>query len=130
MTAPPQPSDLELQILGVLWDRDGATVREMLSLLPDGKERAYTTILSVMQQMQRKGLLERSRDGSAHVYRAAVERRAVLRPIVGQLLRFAFGGDARAAMQCLFDETATTSDAELEAVRAMLEAHRDRKEDA
>ncbi len=65
-----QPSDLELQVLGVLWGRGAATVREILESLPDGKRRAYTSVLSVVQVMEKKGLVkrQRERDGLAHVF--------------------------------------------------------------
>ena len=50
------PSEFELQVLGVLW-RDGpSTVRQILERLPDGKERAYTSVLSVMQVISANGV--------------------------------------------------------------------------
>ena len=51
-----KPSDLEMQILSVLWDRGASTAREVLKAMPDGKQRAYTSILSVMQVMEKKAL--------------------------------------------------------------------------
>ncbi|MCA9092782.1 MAG: BlaI/MecI/CopY family transcriptional regulator, partial [Planctomycetaceae bacterium] len=52
-----KPSDLELQILHVLWQAGPSTVRDVLEKLPDQKKRAYTSVLSVMQVMQKKGFL-------------------------------------------------------------------------
>jgi predicted transcriptional regulator len=52
-----QPSELELQILGVLWDRGPSTVREIMEGLTDDKERSYTAVLSVVQTMQRKKMV-------------------------------------------------------------------------
>ena len=49
-----QPSELELQVLNVLWEKTKGTVREVMEALPDGKQRAYTTVLSVMQLMEKK----------------------------------------------------------------------------
>ena len=56
-----QPAEFELQVLGVLWEHGPSTVREVLERLPDGKPRAYTSVLSVMQVMQKKGLLAAKR---------------------------------------------------------------------
>ena len=47
-----KPSDLEMQILSVLWENGPLTVREVLKMMPDKKERAYTSVLSVMQVME------------------------------------------------------------------------------
>ena len=52
-----KPSDLELQILSFLWEKGPSTAREVLEAIPDGKKRAYTSILSVMQVMEKKGFL-------------------------------------------------------------------------
>ena len=52
-----KPSDLEMQVLSVLWERGPSTAREVLEAMPDGKKRAYTSVLSVMQVMEKKGLL-------------------------------------------------------------------------
>ena len=99
----PQPSDLELQILGVLWREGPCTVRQVIELMPDGKERAYTSVLSVMQVMTKKGLLSRGRadDELAHVYRPEVTRQAVMRPVMRGLVTKVFGGSAAAAAQQL-----------------------------
>ena len=50
------PTNLELQALSVLWALGEATVREVWESFPDGKERAYTTILTILQNLERKGL--------------------------------------------------------------------------
>ena len=50
----PQPSNLEMQILSVLWEHGPSTVRDILGKIPDGKKRAYTTVLTMMQIMEKK----------------------------------------------------------------------------
>lgn len=96
-----RPSELELQVLGVLWDRGPSTVRAVMEAMPDGKDRAYTTILSVMQGMERKGLVGHTPQGQAHVYHATVSRDQVLEPMLRELVRNAFGGSPSRALQCL-----------------------------
>ncbi|MCH2064232.1 MAG: BlaI/MecI/CopY family transcriptional regulator, partial [Roseibacillus sp.] len=56
MLNPHRPSALELQALSVLYSVGPSTVAVVLENIPDGKVRAYTTILSVMQSLERKGL--------------------------------------------------------------------------
>jgi predicted transcriptional regulator len=96
-----RPSDLELQVLGVLWEGGAMTARRVMEGLPDGKQRAYTTVLSVMQGMERKGLLVRKVDEVTHVWRPAVTRRQVMGPMMKNLVRNVFGGRPSEAMQQL-----------------------------
>ena len=90
-----------MQLLSVLWESGPLTVRELLKRTPDGKERAYTTVLSMMQGMERKGLVERQREGLTDRWRPAVRREKImgsfLRDVVGHL----FGGRPSAALQQL-----------------------------
>lgn len=74
----PEVTGLERETLEVVWDRGeaGATVRDVLDALNDrdDKQRAYTTVMTVLSRLHEKRLLERRRDGSAHVYTAAISR--------------------------------------------------------
>ena len=115
-----KPSDLEMQILSVLWDRGASTVREVLKAMPDGKQRAYTSILSVMQVMEKKGLLKHTNRGVAHVYSPAVTRKTIIRPFMHKVVNEFFGGRPSAMMQALLTET-PVSDAELARIRQLLE---------
>ena len=116
-----KPSDLEMQVLSVLWDRGPSTAREVLEAMPDGKPRAYTTILSAMQVMEKKGLLEHTRRGVAHLYRPAVEKHKILRPFVRKVVTEVFGGRPTAVMQALLDD-GQLSDEELSEMRKLLDA--------
>lgn len=119
----PRPSDLELQVLSVLWRLGQATARQVLGAMPDGKRRAYTTVLSVMQVMEKKGLLERSTEGHAHHWRPAVTRRQVLGPLMRQLVRNVFGGSRAAAVQQLLGD-ADLDEAEITAIKSVLAERR------
>ncbi|MCA9057910.1 MAG: BlaI/MecI/CopY family transcriptional regulator [Planctomycetaceae bacterium] len=98
-----QPSELELQILGVLWDRGPSTVREIMEGLTDQKERTYTAVLSVIQAMQRKKLVtaKRVRNERAYLYAAKHPRETVVRPLLGGLIQRVFSGDPSLAVQQL-----------------------------
>jgi BlaI family transcriptional regulator, penicillinase repressor len=121
-----QPSNLELQVLSVLWESGASTVRDVLAALPDGKARAYTTVLTVMQNMEKKGLLTRSRQGSAHVYAPAESQRQTLKPMMQTLLRNVFGGRVSTVMQHLLEETDVT-DAELTEIRRLIDQRKKSK---
>ena len=120
-----RPSDLETQVLSVLWQHGPSTVRQVFSRLPDGKQRAYTTILTVLQGMERKGLVSRTRDGAAHVYRAEIDRDAVGQPVVKTLLQNVFSGDPAKVVQALVDSTEVTPEDLTQIRRVINQAARD-----
>jgi len=125
-----RPSELEMQVLGVLWDHGPATVRQILASLPDRKQRAYTTVLAVMQGMQRKGLVSPTREGQTHVFHPTVERGQVVPPVLKTLMQNLFGGDPSRAVQALLDST-DVSDEELKRIRRIINqaARRPRREE-
>jgi len=67
--------DLEAVVMGRMWDtRQPATVREVLRDLSDRRPLAYTTVMTVLDNLHRKGLLDREMTGRAWTYRAVVSR--------------------------------------------------------
>lgn len=114
-----KPSDLELQILSVLWDKGDSTVRQVLEAMPDGKKRAYTSILSVMQVMEKKGLLKHTTRGTTHVYKPAVQKKKIIQPFLHKVLNEVFGGKPSAMMQALLTET-TISENEMTQIQKLL----------
>jgi BlaI family penicillinase repressor len=122
-----KPSGLEMQVLSVLWERGPATAREVLAAMPDGKKRAYTSILSVMQVMEKKGLLTHTSRGVAHVYRPAVNKHHVLQPFLRRVLNEVFGGRPAAMMQALLDETSVSEDDLAEMHRLLAQARSDNR---
>jgi len=114
-----KPSDLEMQILSVLWEKGASTAREVLAAMPDGKQRAYTSILSVMQVMEKKDLLKHKNRGVAHVYSPAVNRKKIIQPFMHKVVNEVFGGRPSAMIQALLTET-PVSDDELARIRKLL----------
>jgi BlaI family transcriptional regulator, penicillinase repressor len=113
------PSDLELQVLSVLWKKGPCTARQVLDAMPDKKKRAYTTVLTVMQVMEKKGLLSHTRDGMANVYKPSLSRAQILRPILRGWVTKIFGGSPSAAIQQLLSDT-EVDDAELAKIQALV----------
>jgi len=96
----PRPTDSELAILRVLWNRGPSTVREVHEALQDGT--GYTTVLKLMQIMTEKGLVVRDESQRAHVYSSRVTQEKTQRQLVTDLVDRAFGGSpAQLAMQAL-----------------------------
>lgn len=117
-----KPTELEMQVLGILWRQGPLTVREILPRMPDGKARAYTSILSVMQVMEKKGYLTRTREGLTDRWSPAVEEKRILGPFMKNLVAHIFGGDARHALQYLLKESDVDA-AEQEAIRKLIASH-------
>jgi predicted transcriptional regulator len=115
----PRPTDAELAILRVLWERGPSTVREVHEVLKDGS--GYTTILKLMQIMTEKGLVVRDESQRAHVYSARATQEKTQRQLVTDLVERAFGGSpAQLAMQAL--STKKTSPEELAELRRLLDS--------
>jgi predicted transcriptional regulator len=91
-----RPTDLELEILKVLWTHGSSTVREVMDALAPRRRRiGYTTVLKMLQIMREKGLVLRDEKQRAHIYRPRESRRAVARRLAGDLLERAFDGSTR-----------------------------------
>ena len=118
---PSKPTDAELAILRVLWERGPSTVREVWDELNPEQGTGYTTVLKIMQIMFEKGLLARDETARSHVYRAARSREQTQREVVGHLLERVFSGSApKLVMQALAAKKATR--AELAEIRKLLDA--------
>src|SRR5262245_10634869 len=88
----PKPTDAELAILRILWERGPSTVRQVHDLLARDRQGAYTTALKLLQIMTEKGLVERDERERTHVYRARLSEDQTQRQLVGDLPAGAFGG--------------------------------------
>ena len=95
----PRPTDSELAILRVLWDRGPSTVRAVHEALADARETGYTTTLKLMQIMTDKGLVTRDASERTHVYTARLTQDQTQRQLVADLVQRAFGGSAAALVQ-------------------------------
>jgi predicted transcriptional regulator len=88
-----QLSERELAALKVIWDRGGATVHDICDALAErGVDLAYTTVLSLLQVMEQKGLVSHERRGRSYVYRAEIEREKTFREMASGFLNRVFDG--------------------------------------
>lgn len=115
----PLPSEAELAILRVLWDRGPATVRDVHDALR-ARRTGYTTVLKLLQIMHAKKLVSRDDSARSHVYSAAVPQERTERRLVTDLAERAFGGSAyRLALHAL--EATPASEEELTEIRDLLD---------
>jgi BlaI family penicillinase repressor len=115
-----KPTESELEILQVLWDRGVASVRDVHEELLKTKEAGYTTTLKLMQIMHEKGLVKRDDSIKTHIYQAAVSKEKTQKHLLGKMIDTLFGGSpTQLVMQALGNHKA--SDVELEEIQKLLD---------
>ena len=122
-----KPTDAELSILRVLWEKGPCTVRQIYEVLADGRELAYTTTLKLLQIMTEKGLTTREPLGlQQHVYSAHLSEEDTQRQLVSDLLHRAFGGSrSKLVMQALDVDKASPE--ELRVIRRLIARAQEKK---
>jgi BlaI family penicillinase repressor len=110
-TQPPRRSlldlaPLELDCMNTLWPIGEGTVREIRDLLAARRPRAYTTIMTIMDRLARKGVVERKKTGRAYVYRPRLSVEEARAQALGQVLENFFGGSKEALLAQLENGTA------------------------
>lgn len=119
----PRPTEAELELLRILWEKEPATVREIYDTLNQERPSGYTTVLKLLQIMTSKGLVVRDEASRAHVYRAAISQDAMQSKLLKDLsMRLFSGSAAQLAMHALAMEPA--SQIELDEIRALIERRR------
>jgi len=120
-----KPTESELEILQVLWEKDQASVREVHEELLRSKDVGYTTTLKLMQIMYEKGLVKRDDSFKTHIYQASVSKEKTQKHLVGKMINTLFGGSpTELVLQALGNHKA--SPAELEEIQRLLNNLKDR----
>ena len=118
---PPRPTDAELGILRVLWQRGPSTVREVQEALNEARPTGYTTVLKTLQIMTEKGLVRRDEQQRAHVYRAEHAQHQTQRQMVVDLLNRVFDGSASNLLMHALATKKGASREELSQIRDILD---------
>lgn len=113
------PTPAELEVLQVIWEQGPCTVREAMNVLNKQRPRAYTSVMSLMETMAKKGLLKQKPKGRAFEYSAKVSRKKALSGMVKDLLNRAFDGSASALVAHLLQQ-GKPSDKELDEIRKII----------
>jgi predicted transcriptional regulator len=115
---PPEPTDAELSLLQILWQRGPLTVKQVHEARGEGT--GYTTTLKTLQIMTEKGLVVRNEDQRAHVYRARPREGDMQRQLLTGLLAKAFRGSVPTlVMQALASKRTTPE--ELAEIKHLIE---------
>lgn len=119
----PKPTETELELLRVLWEKGPSTVRELHDAVNSQRPVVYTSVLKILQIMTEKGLVEREESGKAHIYRSAASQEETQNQLLRDLSERLFSGSAaQLAMHALAMDP--TSAEELEEIRTLIEQKR------
>lgn len=115
-----KPTEAELEILQVLWERGPSSVRDVHESLAAQRETGYTTTLKLMQIMLEKNLVRRNAEARTHIYEAGVREDDVRNQLLQRFVDSAFRGSAsQLVMQALGNHKASRK--ELEAIKALID---------
>jgi BlaI family penicillinase repressor len=113
----------ELEIMKVVWSRGHATVRDVYETLREERKVAYTTVMTMMNVLEKKGHLRKKADGRSFVYRSTRPQRQVVGSMVREFVQRVFGGSAAPLLAHLVDEERLTPE-ELDALAKRFEKKR------
>ena len=115
------PTQLELALLKILWRRSPQTTEQIRSALAsEGRELAYSSVITIANIMARKGLVDRMKQGRAFAYQPLVAEDEVSRDMVTDLVDRLFDGSAAALMLRVL-ETTDVNTAELDEIRDLIQ---------
>lgn len=123
-----QPTERELAALKVIWERGEASVHDICEALAQrGVDLAYTTVLSLLQVMEQKGLVTHKRRGRSYVYSARIGREKTFRELAGEFLDRVFDGAVQDYVVHALQSRKVSADELDELERMIAEAKRNRK---
>ena len=106
-----KPTESELEILQILWERKSATVREVHEELSKNKTAGYTTTLKLMQIMFEKGIVTRDDSAKTHIYQPAVSRKITQKQFLDKMINGLFAGSStQLVLQALGNQNASKSE--------------------
>lgn len=115
-----KPTESELEILQILWEKGQCTVRAVHEILEKNKEAGYTTTLKLMQIMLEKGLVARDASSKTHIYRALLNQEKTEQHLVNKMINNVFNGSAaRLVMQALGNHSASKD--EIDSIKQYLD---------
>lgn len=120
------PTELELEILKVLWREPRVPVRRVRDALAGGRDLAYTSVMTVMNIMVDKGYLKRVKDGNGYLYEAVVTRESTTRRMLRDTVNRLFEGSVSAAVVHLLDEGELNED-ELKELRKLVRTKKEKR---
>ena len=115
------PTELELQLLKILWRESPLAVREVrAALAAAGRELAHTSVISTLNVMVRKKYLRRSMHGNACLFQPRISHEDISRRMLGDMVNRVFDGSAKAVVLSLFDSSELNAD-DLKELRRLID---------
>ncbi len=115
----PTLTEVELELMDVLWEKGRATVSEIVEALPD-ERLAYSSVLTMMRILEQKGYVEHEKEGRAFVYLPLVDRQQAQKSVIGYLLKRFFNNSPELLVVNLL-ETEELGPAEIEKLKEMID---------
>ena len=125
-TAPSQPTEVELQILRILWDLGPSPVREIHARLNADKGTNYSTTVKMLSVMLEKGLVKRDENTSPHIYRPVLSREKAGKRMLSDLIEKVYDGAAMSLVLQALAATTATQD-ERDKARRLLDQMEEKK---
>lgn len=124
--APRRLTDVELELMNILWDLGEAGVAEVIAKLPAGRELAYTSVSTILRILEGKGIVAARKEGRGHVYVPVLTRADYEAQAVKDVVQRVFAGVPVAMVRQLLD-TVELSDDDVREVRKLLSRTRERR---
>lgn len=100
-----QPTELELQILKILWEQSPQLVRDIRDELAKlGRDIAHTSVITTLNTMVKKRIVIRKREGNAFLFSPRITREQVSRSVLGDIVNRVFDGSAKAVLLGVFEQ--------------------------
>jgi predicted transcriptional regulator len=112
-------TDRQFTILRLLWEHGPLTVRQLMERLPGGEQQPYTTILGMLQTMEKADLVAHETEGTTYRYQAAVSRQKAVGTLLRDFMTRFFRGSAEELVLGLVDADELTA-ADLRDIEARL----------
>lgn len=118
--APIKPTEKELEILHIIWEKGLASVKDVQDALGGDATNGYTTILKILQIMHEKGLVTRQKSGKLHLYKAAYSQENTRQQLLDKMIDSVFKGSASNLVMSALGNKKSTKE-ELNQIRKYLD---------
>lgn len=119
----PNLTDAELRLMEVLWSKGASTVSDVVAALPGPPPAAYSTVLTMLRILEKKGYLRHAKEGRAFIYEPVVDRTEARRNVLRYVLDRFFGNSPEALVLNLIEDR-EIDEAELDRLKSMIENSR------
>jgi len=118
-------TEVELEMMNILWKRDGGTVNEVLKALPPGRNLAYTSVSTMLRILEQKGIVKSQKEGRGHIYYPKLQKQDYEAKSLQHIVQNVFDHSPAQLVQRLLEVESLTDD-ELESIKKLLkEKHKE-----